>query len=57
MMDLQDHVGPRQDEQIVVAAQIVRVVREALAAEVGFGQLDAAGSSSPSRRRGRGFAD
>ena len=38
-VDLGDDVGPRQHEQVVVAAQIARMRREALAAEIGLGQL------------------
>ena len=38
-VDRADDVGPRQDQDIVVAAQIARMIREPLAAEVGFGQL------------------
>ena len=39
MVDLADHVGPRQDQDVVVALQILRMILEALAAEVGLGQL------------------
>ena len=39
LVDLGDDVGPRQHEDVVVAPQIVRMVREPLAAEIGFGQL------------------
>ena len=38
-VDLADDVGPRQDQQVVVAAQILRVVLEPLAAEIGLGGL------------------
>jgi hypothetical protein len=38
-MDVEDHVGPRQHEQVVVALQLAAVVREARAAEVTFLQL------------------
>ena len=38
-MDLADHVGARQDQQVVVALEILRVVLEPLAAEVRFRQL------------------
>ena len=38
-VDLADHVGPRQDQQVVVALEILRVILEALAAEVRFRQL------------------
>ena len=38
-VDLADHVGPRQDQQVVVALQILRVILEALAAEVRLRQL------------------
>ena len=47
-------VGPGQDEQVVVALEIVRVRGEALAAEVGFREAAGAGPSCPWRRRGRG---
>ena len=36
---LGDHVGPRQHQHVVVALEILRVRLEALAAEIGFGQL------------------
>ncbi len=36
---LADDVGPRQHQQVVVALQVARVILEALAAEVGLGQL------------------
>ena len=49
-------VGPREHEQVVVALEIAWMVREALAAEVRFGRACGAGSSCPSRRRGRGCA-
>ena len=35
-MDVADRVGLRQDEQVVVAAQILRPVLEALATELGL---------------------
>ena len=38
-MDLADHVGPREHEELVVALQVARVVAEALAAEVGLAEL------------------
>ena len=38
-MDVEDDVGPRQHEQVVVALQIARMVREALAAEIGLSEL------------------
>ena len=37
-MDAADDVGPRQDEQVVVALEVARVRREARAAEVGLGE-------------------
>ena len=55
-MDLADHVGPREDEQVVVAREVARVVAEALAAEVLLAARRGAGSSCPSRRRARGSA-
>ena len=38
-MDGPNDVGLGQDEQVVVALQVARPVGEALAAEVGLGQL------------------
>ena len=38
-VDAGDDVGPRQHEQVVVAPEIARMVREPLAAEVRLGQL------------------
>ena len=38
-MDLRDHVGPRQDEDVVVALEILRMILEPLAAEIRLGQL------------------
>jgi hypothetical protein len=38
-VDLADDVGPRQDQQVVVALQILRMILEPLAAEVRFRQL------------------
>ena len=37
-MDALDDVGPRQDEQVVVALQVVRMVAEALTAVVRLGE-------------------
>ena len=57
MVDGGDHVGPRQAPgEIVVALQIARVIGEPLAAVMRLLEARAAGSSSPSRRRGRGCA-
>jgi hypothetical protein len=39
VVDLADHVGAREHEDLVVAAQVARVVAEALAAEVGLAEL------------------
>jgi len=39
VMDRADEVGARQDEDIAVPLQVTRVLRETLAAEIGFGQL------------------
>ena len=38
-MDVGDHVGPRQHQHVVVALQVLGMILEALAAEVGLGQL------------------
>ena len=38
-MNVADRIGLRQDQQIVVAAQVVRPVGETLAPEIGFLQL------------------
>ena len=38
-MDRADDVRTREDEDVAVAAQVLRVIREALAAEVGLRQL------------------
>ncbi len=38
-MDFADSVGLGQDQQIVVAAQVARPVREPVAAKIGFGKL------------------
>ena len=37
-VDAADDVGAGQHQQVVVAAQILRVIREALAAEIGLGE-------------------
>ena len=37
-VDVADHVGPRQHQQVVVALQVLAVVREAFAAEVGLAE-------------------
>jgi len=37
-MDLADHVRPRQDQQVVVALEIVPMIPESLAAEIRFRQ-------------------
>src|SRR5574343_1950200 len=37
-MEAADDVGPGQDQQVVVALDVVRVILEALAAVIGFGQ-------------------
>ena len=55
-MDRLDRVGLRQDQKIVVAAQIARPIGETCAAEIGLGELDASGSSCPWRRRAPGCA-
>ena len=39
VMDGADDVGPRKDEHVAVPAEVPRVIREALAAEIGFRQL------------------
>ena len=39
VMDGADDVGPREDEDVAVALQVARMIGEALAAEVRFGQL------------------
>ena len=54
LVDLGDDVRPRQRQQLVVALEVVRMVREALAAEVAPRRAGSAGSSCPSRRRGSG---
>src|SRR5205807_10607389 len=41
VMDRGDRIGPREDQEIVVAAQILRVPREPLAAEIRFRQPEA----------------
>ena len=38
-MDRADDVGPRQHEHVAVALEVARMVREAVAAEVGLRQL------------------
>src|SRR6266545_6771328 len=38
-VDLADHVGTREDQEIVVSPQILRMILEALAAEIRFRQL------------------
>ena len=39
LVDAADDVGPRETEEVVVALEILAVIREALAAEVGLAEL------------------
>ena len=55
-VDAGDDVGPRQHEQVVVALEVARMVPRTARRGSRLPSACAAGSSSPSRRRGRGCA-